>query len=424
MTQAVRQAIRQMDWNADRFLRRFGEISAIGAIPGGGVNRPFGSPEERSVRDYLLRVLREEMELAVTVDPVGNIWGALDGSLPHAACIALGSHHDSVPNGGRFDGPLGVLMAMEVIETLRENGFAPRHPLTVVTFTAEEPNPFDLSTLGSRTVAGRLTTARLQAAVDWTGQPLAKALASVGGDAARAGEARRTADDIAAFLELHIEQGRRLETAGLPLGVVTGICGIYREALTICGEANHAGTTRMTDRRDALLAGAEIALALERAARGAGEDVVATVGRFSISPGAANIIPGVCECIVEIRGGSAPQIASVRDAFAEAVSRVESGRGVEIARSVLLDQAAQPLDDLLMDTLARSADALGIPHTRLSSMAGHDATHIASFTRAGMLFVPSVDGKSHCPEEESRIEDIACAARTLMATVVALDAAL
>ncbi len=236
--------------------------------------------------------------------------------------------------------------------------------------------------------------------------------------------ARKSAGEIAAFLELHIEQGQRLERAGLSVGVVTSICGIYRETVIVRGEPNHAGTTLMADRHDALLAAAELALALERIARAQADDVVATVGRFSIAPNATNIIPGTCEFVLEIRGGDSARIHAVRDRFAATSARVALARGVVVERTELLDQAPQPLAGSVMEALEQAARTLGIAHATLPSMAGHDATHIASFTEAGMLFVPSLGGKSHCPEEESRIEDIGQAARILFAATVALDAQL
>lgn len=368
--------------------------------------------------------LAKEVGMSVSVDAVGNIWGVLPGKADTGA-IVIGSHHDSVPNGGRFDGPLGVLMAIEVIQSLAESGYENEHPLAFVSFTAEEPNPFDLSTLGSRSVAGRLTQEKLLAAADWNGRPLTEAVDAAGGDLHAFATVRKTADDIAAFLELHIEQGRRLETRGIPIGVVTGICGIYREWIRVTGEANHAGTTRQADRHDALLASSEMLLAVERLLTAWDDDeLIATIGRLNVIPNAMNIIPGECEWGLEIRGGDMDKVYRFRDACFEAFDEITARRGVEYGRQPLLDQGAQPMAADVIDVLHDALAGLAIPYLDLASMAGHDATHIASFTRAGMLFVPSIGGKSHCKEEESRIEDIEHAFYVLASAAIALDSKL
>jgi len=409
-------------FNEERFARRFAQMSAIGAIPGNGVDRPFGSVQELQVRAWLHALWEQELHWAVRTDAVGNLFATIPGTVCAAPAIALGSHHDSVPQGGRFDGPLGVLVATEVLQSLQESGFANRHPLTVISFTAEEPNPFNLSTLGSRTVSGRLSAEQLAAATDSTGRPLAEALAAAGGDLSRLPAARLGPFDLATFLELHIEQGLRLVRANCPLGIVTGICGIYRERLAIFGEANHAGTTRIEDRHDALLAGAEVALAVEQVvAKHAATDAIGTVGVFSIHPGAINVIPGRCDLVMELRAGTAATRAAMQRALATRFSAIERERGVRIERSVMLDQAEQPLSANMQAILHEACAAHGIAALDLFSMAGHDATHIAAFTEAGMLFVPSIGGKSHCPEEYTRSEDIACAAQVLIETVLRLD---
>lgn len=402
------------------FSRWFAQISAIGATAQGGVHRPFGSEADRHVRQWLLRTA-QDLNLSLRIDEIGNIWGVRAGQCELPA-IAIGSHHDSVPQGGRFDGPLGVLAGLAVIHALDEAGVALRHPLAFVSFTAEEPNPFNLSTLGSRTVSGKLTTDVLMRAQTPDGVTLDEAIAAVGGDLSQAACAQLSSRDLSAFLELHIEQGLRLVRASTALGVVTGICGIYRERIEVIGEANHAGTTLLSDRHDALLAGAEIALAVEQAvAARQQDDVIGTVGTFSISPGAINIIPGVCELVVELRAGTRDTMQALQVDLDARLQAIAQTRGVDLRRTVLLDQMEQPLDSTLRQTLTASARDLCIPCLDLFSMAGHDATHIASFTRAAMLFVPSQEGKSHCPEEFTRMEDIARAADVLIRTVLVLD---
>ncbi|MCL6547804.1 MAG: M20 family metallo-hydrolase [Alicyclobacillus sp.] len=410
-------------FNRKRFEERFHQFSQIGLAASGAVNRPFGSEADLEARSWL-RSLAESARLHVQVDPVGNIWATKPGKWAKPA-IVLGSHHDSVPDGGRFDGALGVLMAIEVIQSLAECGYDNAHPLICVSFTAEEPNPFELSTLGSRSVAGRLALPQLEAARDWNGRPLRDAIALAGGDLDQFGSVRKSHADIAAFLELHIEQGRRLEQSGIPIGVVTAICGIYRETITVTGEANHAGTTQLADRRDALLASSEMLLYVERLLKELNNpELIATVGRLTVIPNATNIIPGQCRWTLEIRGGDMAQVYAFRDRCFAAFAELARLRQVSWEHQLVLDQQPQPMAPEVVETLRRSAVNLGIPYLELASMAGHDATHMASFTRAGMVFVPSIGGKSHCKEEESRMEDIELAFHVLADSAMSLDSEL
>lgn len=404
----------------DRFKRRFDALSQIGQTTTGAIHRPFGSDADLEARAWICRVA-EEAGLTVTVDPVANIWGRLSGKRTGPA-IVLGSHHDSVPDGGRFDGALGVLMAIEVIQSLCEHGYQNHLPLAFVSFTAEEPNPFDLSTLGSQSVAGRLTASTLTAARDWDGRPLASAIQAAGGNLDRLDSVRKTADDIAAFIELHIEQGRRLEQSGIPLGIVSGICGIYRETITVTGEANHAGTTRLADRRDALLAASEMLLQMERRLQiWDNPELIATVGRLAVAPNAVNIIPGECQFSLDIRAGDMAGAIAFRDACMQRFEEIARRRRITFTRTVLLDQPAQPMSLTVMRALRDSAARLRIPYLNLTSMAGHDATHMATLTDAGMLFVPSVGGKSHCKDEETRLEHIEQAFYVMASATTGLD---
>ena len=336
--------------------------------------------------------------------------------------IAFGSHIDTVPNGGKYDGALGVLLALEVMTVLEENKAVTRHPLELVSFSAEEPNPFGLSTFGSRAVSGKLSRSDLAGVHNEQGELLTEALLLAGGDPEHFGRCRRNPAELAAFLEVHIEQGKRLLDRNIPVGIVTAITGIYREEVIVTGEANHAGTTLMADRKDALMGASEMMLAFEAAARHhPANEAVGTIGRISNEPNAANIIPEKVSFHLEARGETRQQIQEmVEDWSAQAVS-IAMSRGLRLERRLILDQAPQPLDTLIMEVCAAQAEVLEVPSLHLGSMAGHDATHMASLTRAGMLFVPSLGGKSHCPEEESRIEDIEKAGNVLLQSILALD---
>ncbi|WP_025688007.1 hydantoinase/carbamoylase family amidase, partial [Paenibacillus zanthoxyli] len=339
--------------------------------------------------------------------------------------IVCGSHIDTVPGGGKYDGALGVLMALEVLRTLNDAGIATRHPFELVSFSAEEPNPFGLSTFGSRAVAGKLTREQIIGVRNPEGKLLTDALTEAGGSPEYFERAVLSKKSISAFVEVHIEQGRRLISRNIPIGVVTSITGIYREEVAVRGEANHAGTTLMEDRNDALTAAAEMILAAESICRAfPAYEVVGTVGQLHLMANAPNIIPEEAVFLVEFRGESKEQIRQVLTEWNLRLELLAKRRRSVVTRKVILDQAPSPMDRSVMEAIERQAELLGIPSLRLGSMAGHDAAHMASITRSGMIFVPSVGGKSHCPEEESRIADIEQAANVLLHTLLDLDSRL
>ncbi len=417
---SILKNLANISFSGERFWTHFLAFSNIGALSQGGVERPFGSKEDLEARLYLQNACRA-IGLEVQVDPIGNLWAVLPGT-EKLSMIAVGSHHDSVPQGGRFDGALGVLTSLETLHALKEGGYKNRHPLALVSFTAEEPNPFNLSTMGSRTVAGRLTKDSLIRSRDWNGRPLQEAILAVGGNLELVEQARKTSNDLGAFLELHIEQGKRLERAQKPLAIVTGICGIHRLDVTVIGEANHAGTTMLADRHDAFLAASEIALAFEKSLLDEHrDDLVGTIGRFEIFPNAANIIPGSARFIVEIRASTVELMHRIASLFQKKAQAIAKRRGVQFNADVILDQAPEEMDKFLIAALEDVSTKLQIPYDRLFSMAGHDATHMASFTKAGMLFVPSIDGKSHCQDEESRFEDIVLAGQVMVDAIIQMD---
>lgn len=408
--------------NIERIKGRLEALAQFGRNNNGGIDRNFGSTADLAAREYLTSLLQTEIGAVVAVDPAANIWAKINtgSALP---IIAIGSHHDTVQNGGRYDGALGIILAMEILSVMQERQVALRHPLALVSFTAEEPNPFNLSTFGSRMATGKLNPAKLQKVEDAIHHiPLVTALAKAGGSMEKLGEAKLSSNLLSAFVECHIEQGKRLENKGLSLAVVTGITGIYRETIRICGEANHAGTTLMQDRHDALLAVSEFCLAFEKILKDTKrDDVVGTIGHLEIFPNAVNIIPGETELTMEVRTLEGTVTKAVVERLAAPIAAIEKSRGVRFIRSVLLDQAGVALDKTVMDKMAQAMDDMAEPYLTLASMAGHDATHLASVTRSGMLFVRSIDGKSHCPEEDSMLEDIEKAGNALLQTIVLLD---
>lgn len=413
-----------MQIDAERLARRLQELSAFGKNAAGGIDRSVGCEADRRARAYITDTWRG-MGLRVWVDPIANLWAATQPPTQAVAAggpVVMGSHHDAVPNGGMFDGALGVLMATEVLQTLLENGYAFRHEFRLVSFTAEEPNPFNISTMGSRSITGKLSVEQLAAAHDAAGHNLAEVIRSLGGDIEKLPQSLLKPGDFAAFLECHIEQGRNLFERGLSVATVSRITGIYRECITVVGEANHAGTTMMKDRHDALLGAAELTLALEDIARGTGRrDVVATVGKLEVFPNSANIIPSRVSLMMELRTSDAALRGELLAQFTARLGEIALRRGIAFERTVNLDQR-----EVQMDPAARAAVAKGCAEVQrepveLVSMAGHDSVHMAAIGKTGMLFVQSVNGVSHSAEEYTRSEDVTRAANAMLNAAVELD---
>lgn len=407
--------------NKQRIEQKLFALGEIGRNANGGMDRTTFTPAEMEARNWLKQELHS-LNLAVHVDEAANIWGRREGTNPELPVLAFGSHIDSVPNGGIYDGALGVILALEVMHVLEENKVKTMHPLELVSFSAEEPNPFGFSTFGSRAMTGKITAEDIVGVTDPDGRLLTDALWEAGGNPNDFASAVRNFHEFAAYLEVHIEQGKRLLQRDIPVGVVTGITGIYREEVTVIGEANHAGTTLIKDREDAFLAAASMALALEEILLNyPDEEVVGTIGQVFVKPNATNIVPGEVTFSLEIRGQTKGEIQDVLAKWEEKVQIIHRHRKVKVEREVKLDQAPVPMSGKIMACCEEQAANLSYPSYRLGSMAGHDAAHMASITQAGMLFVPSLAGKSHCPEEESRIEDIEKVGNVLLHSIVALD---
>ncbi|SBW06556.1 N-carbamoyl-L-amino acid hydrolase [uncultured Alphaproteobacteria bacterium] len=376
------------------------------------------TPEFDAARTWL-RAAFAEAGLTVRLDACANLIGRREGSEPGLPVLMSGSHCDTVPAGGRFDGIAGVLAALAFARALNASGTALRHPFEVVDFLSEEPSDYGVSSIGSRAIAGRLSAAHL-AMTDGRGETLAQAIARAGGDPAALGEPLRRTGEIAAYVELHIEQGRVLETANLPIGVVDRIVGIARHNLVVTGRTDHAGSTPMDARHDALAGAARVISAVESLARemtGNPEYVVATVGRIAVSPNAANAVPGRVEMVLDLRAGSDAVLA----AFPERLrARCDLGPlGFEIAPVSLAP--ATDCAPAVTAAIAAAADRLGLGRRALPSGAGHDAVNAALLAPTGMIFIPCRDGRSHVPEEWSTPEQLYDGARVLAETLFDLD---
>jgi beta-ureidopropionase / N-carbamoyl-L-amino-acid hydrolase len=401
--------------DADRLEKRIHALGRFGANPGGGVSRVAFSEADIAGRAYVQGLMRDA-GLAVRVDPAGNIIGRRAGSEDALPAIMTGSHIDSVPQGGNYDGDVGVLGAIEVAELLRAGGIVTRHPLEFVVFTDEEGG-----TVGSQAMAGRVGAGALDV-VSHSGLAVRDGIRAVGGDPARLGEARRAPGSVAAFVELHIEQGAILDEAGIDIGVVEGIVGIRWWDVTVDGVANHAGTTPMNRRRDALLAASEFALAVNRVATSTPGTQVATVGRIRAEPGAPNVIPGRVTLSLEVRDLAADKIDAVFRAIQAEAARIAEARATPI-RFDEVDAALEPAptDERLRKFVESAATSLGLAHRRMPSGAGHDAQEIARIAPIAMIFVPSRKGVSHAPAEFTAPDDVANGADVLLRTLLAID---
>lgn len=396
------------------------DIDALAAItePDRPYTRRAFTPLFLEGRRYLEDRFRSA-GLETRIDAAGNLIGRRAGTEPGLGTLMLGSHSDTVPEGGRFDGIAGVVAALEVARTIADRGITLIHDLEIVDFLAEEVSIFGVSCIGSRGMAGVMP-------VEWLERQsgelsLKEGLMMVGGNPAVS--VART--DIRTFLELHIEQGPVLETAHLDIGVVTAIAGITRIEVVVSGRADHAGTTPMTGRLDALATAARLVLAIERL----GQELAATpghfaatVGEFEIEPNAANVVPSRVRMLLDVRAELRTDIDRFRAGLGEAVDAVAQETGVAIAEPRLVsDNTATPMNPLVIGVLEAACHATGASHRRMASGAGHDAAFMARISRAGMVFIPCAGGRSHAPEEWADNADITLGAAVLLDALLRLD---
>jgi N-carbamoyl-L-amino-acid hydrolase len=410
----------------DRLREDIENTGAFGAldVDGRGRTVPPGSTANRRAREYLVDRL-DDADLEVRVDPVGNVAGRWvpETADPDAAPVAAGSHLDSVPAGGIFDGPLGVYAALESVRAMKDAGARPERPVEVVSFTAEEGGTFGQGLLGSSVAVGEYPLDEALALTDSNGRTLERALEEIGfrGDAAL---------DVAnwdGWIELHVEQSRRLEEAGVPVGVVTSISGITRCDVTIRGEANHSGSTSMADRTDALAAASELVLAVERATgevvASDSDTAVGTVGRLDVDPNAVNVVPGAVELAVDVRDVARESTEEIVRRVRRTLARLEADRGVETTLERDLDLEPTPMSERIRRTAHAAGEAADVPTMDLHSGAAHDTMNVARSTDAALLFAPSRGGYSHSPKEWTDWADCAAATRVVAETLADLAGA-
>ena len=401
--------------NKERLSVTLMKLADYGKMQNGETNRVAFSDADIEGRDYI-KGLMEQAGLEVSVDYSGNILGKRKGKDPAKKPIGFGSHIDMVPNGGNYDGCVGSLAAIEVVNTLNEAGILTEHPLEVFIFSNEEGG-----VMGSRALVGALEETALSV-VNSTGYSIGEGIDRIGGNTARIKEVERPKGSLAAFLELHIEQGGILDRENINIGVVEGIVGIKWWDVTVHGAANHAGTTPMDQRQDALLAAAKFILAVNEVTTSFEGKHVGTVGRISAAPGAPNVIPGKVTLSLEIRDLSSEKMSLLFAAMEARAKQIATETSTQFEFTPIDATGAPALTDpRIQQQIALAAEALGLSSKQMQSGAGHDAQEMAHIAPVGMIFVPSKNGISHSPQEYSSPEDIANGANVLLRTILALD---
>ncbi|MDO4430554.1 MAG: Zn-dependent hydrolase [Lonepinella koalarum] len=383
----------------------------------GELTRLAFTPKDEAAHDYLIS-LCENYDLQIRRDAIGNLFIRKAGVEDHLPAVAFGSHIDTVVNAGKYDGPLGSIGGLEILFQLCEQGQKTRYPLELIIFTCEESSRFNYATLGSKLMCGITNKQKLSSLRDKQGKGLAEALTDIGLNFDQADSVKRRPEEFKCFVELHIEQGPRLENEQKTIGVVTGIAAPIRCIVKIQGQADHSGATAMHYRHDALLGGAELALAVEQAAIEAGHSTVATVGNLTAKPGVMNVVPGYCELLVDIRGIHVEARESVFTKLQQKIDQVAEKRGLQIELQLLSKDTPIVLPNEMIESIRQASETLGYSYEIMPSGAGHDAMHMATYCPTGMIFVPSQQGISHNPLEFTEWKDVQAGIEVLQKVVL------
>ncbi|MEM9003197.1 MAG: M20 family metallo-hydrolase [Cyanobacteria bacterium P01_F01_bin.86] len=400
--------------NSDSLCQRLDQLAQVGAIEGGGVCRLALTDEDKTGRDLVVYWMRE-LGLTITIDQLGNVIGTRPG-LEAGAPVMTGSHIDTVATGGRYDGNLGVLAGLEVIETLNKHHIETRHPLAVAFFTNEEGARFHPDMMGSWVFSGGLSVAEALAAKGIDGSTVEQELARIG----YAGTEQCGSQAVKAFVELHVEQGPVLEREGIQIGAVTGVQGMSWREYTVKGISNHAGTTPMHLRHDAGYGASAIAMAARELALSMGGNQVATVGSIQLKPGLVNVIAKEARLTADLRNTDAALLQQAEQDFQAKVEAIAAAEGLEVTYQSLARFDPVSFDAAMVECVERTAQALGYSVKRMPSGAGHDAGMIAAIAPTAMIFVPSVNGLSHNVKEYTAPEDLANGTNVLLQVLLQL----
>lgn len=399
----------------NRLDKRLLQLAGFGKTKEGLPNRVAYSQGDQIARKWLVSLMYEA-GLEVKIDYAGNIVARREGKNPELKPLVFGSHIDMVPLGGNYDGCVGSIAALEVMQLLEENEIRTDHPLEMIIFSNEEGG-----VVGSRALAGNLEQAALDK-ISSSGYTIREGIGKIDGNPDRLSEVAREPGSIGAFLELHIEQGSFLYDENIQIGIVEGIVGIEWWEITIEGFANHAGTTPMNKRQDALLSASELVLAVNKVAKSMEGRQVATVGKIEVEPGAPNVIPGKVKMSLEIRDLSYERMMSVYKAIEVEAQEIASKNSVRIGfESGNVSSMPALANGKIKEVIAAATEKLGYSSTFMPSGAGHDAQEMSLLAPMGMIFIPSVNGISHSPKEYSTSEDIARGAQVLLETILTLD---
>lgn len=389
----------------NRFEQLFNDISKFGHSKN-GLNRIAYTSAEQKALSYLITLFKKS-GLKVNVDAVGNVIARREGEDPSLPVVAFGSHIDSVYNGGKYDGTVGVIAAFEVIQRLNDHNIKTKHPIELIIFACEESARFGVSMIGSKAIAGILEEDQLDDLSDKNGVTIKEAFEINGFNIANLKNAKRNHDEFKVFLEMHIEQGPVLEKEEKSIGIVTAISSPTRLKINVVGEAAHSGSTPMKYRKDALLGAAEIMIALESVANSESHlGTVATIGVCDVSPSAMNVIPGSVELGVDIRGISKESIDIVVKHLLNAIKKVESERKLNVNKSMLTNEIPIQLDDEVIQSIQETCEARGLSHIKMPSGGGHDAMIMSKMCPTGLFFIPSYLGISHNKTEFTSMEQI------------------
>lgn len=401
--------------NADRIEKRIFELAEFGKNERGEGYRVAYSDGDLAGRAYFINLM-QQAGLEVRIDAAGNIIGRREGSDPNLKPIAFGSHIDMVPNGGNYDGAYGAITAIEIIEVLNEKKHITSHPLEVLVFQNEEGG-----LVGSRAMTGNLKKEALDQ-LSVSGLSIREGIVKIGGDPERLEEAVRSPGDLTAFLEIHIEQSKVLEERGIDVAIVEGIVGIEDWDITVEGIANHAGSTPMNDRQDALIAASKLVLAVNEVVNSFQGFQVGSVGKMKVEPGAPNVIPGRVEMSLQMRDLSTEKIMLMFSVIEERARQIEIETGTSITFiHSNLSNAPKMASKEIQDKIIEAAATLGISHMKMQSGAGHDVQEMAALGPIGLVFIPSKDGISHNPLEFSSKADMEKGANLMLRTVLLLD---
>ncbi len=411
----ISSTLHKLEVNGDRLHNKINELAKIGLQPNGAIRRLAFSPEDIQARD-LVQHWMLEAGMKVRTDAAGNLIGIYPGLIENAPTLATGSHIDTVPSGGRFDGALGVLAGIEIVQTLRDNNTLLNHPIEVIVFADEES-----TMIGCQAIAGTVLLDAPERYQTKVGESIQACLEKIGGNWQDLITAKRSRGDMSAFVELHVEQGMVLERMSKEIGIVEGVVGMRRMAITITGQSNHAGTTPMDMRQDALIAAAKLVLAVQEIALGIPSQPVATVGYLNVVPNAVNIIPGLVELSVDMRDLSLGCLDEMQQRLERVVIEIAEQTDTQISMKPLLCVEPTPAADTVQMAIEIICQEMGLSYCHLPSRAGHDALEVGRITDMGMIFVPSQAGVSHSENEYSTPEQCTQGVNVLLNTFIQLD---